>query len=92
MSFDVQIFPPGIEEVTVEIEYRGDASEGAVSTIAEQYVYNLGIGGRFAERDLYELFDPLKLKTIEIISPGRDVQPNERSVIVAAINVAKVEE
>jgi len=92
MAFDVQVFPPEIEAVTVGIEYTGDASEGAVSNIVEQYVYDLGIGGRFVVKDLYALFDPLKLKTIEIISPGRDVQPNERSVIVADINVTKVEE
>jgi len=92
MAFDVQVFAPEIEEVTVEIEYRGDASEGAVSNVVEQYIYDLGIGGRFVVKDLYALFDPLKLKTIEIISPGRDVQPSERSVIVAAVNVTKVEE
>jgi hypothetical protein len=92
VAFDVQVFPPEIEDVTIEIEFRGDASEGAVSTIVEQYVYDLGIGGRFVVKDLYALFDPLKLKTIEIISPGRDVQPNERSVIVAAIHVTRVEE
>ena len=85
MAFDVQVFPPEIEDINLEIEYTGDASEGAVSSIAEQYVYDLGIGGRFVIKDLYALYDPLKLKTIEIISPGRDVQPNERSVIVAAI-------
>jgi len=92
MAFDVQVFPPEIEDVAVEIEFRGEASEGAVSNIVEQYVYDLGIGGRFVVKDLYALFDPLKLKTIEIISPGRDVQPNERSVIVAEISVRKVEE
>jgi len=91
MAFDVQVHPPEVQEVTLVIEYKGDASEGAVSSIAEQYIYDLGIGGRFVVKDLYALFDPLKLKTVEIISPGRDVQPNERSVIVATINVAKVE-
>jgi len=90
LAFDVQVFPPEIEAIPIEIEYRGDVSEGAVSNIVEQYVYSLGIGGRFAEKDLYKLFDPLKAKTIEIISPGRDVQPNERSVIVADIEVTKV--
>jgi uncharacterized phage protein gp47/JayE len=92
MAFDVKVFPPEIEDVTIEIEYRGDASEGAVSNIVEQYVYDLGIGGRFVVKDLYALFDPLRLKTVEIISPGRDVQPNERSVIVAKIKVTKVDE
>jgi len=92
MAFDVQVHPPEIEAVDIRIEYRGDAPEGAVSGIAEQYVYDLGIGGRFVVKDLYALFDPLKLKTIEIISPGRDVQPDERSVIVATVTVAKVQE
>jgi hypothetical protein len=92
MAFDVQVFPPEIEDVIIEIEYRGEASEGAVSNTVEQYVYDLGISGRFVVKDLYALFDPLKLKTIEIISPGRDVQPDERSVIVAEINVTRVEE
>jgi len=90
MAFDVQIFPPDIDDVNIEIEYRGNASEGAVSNIVEQYVYDLGIGGRFVVKNLYALFEPLKLKTIEIISPGRDVQPNERSVIVATIEVTKI--
>jgi hypothetical protein len=92
MAFDVQVFPPEIEDVIIEIEYRGEASEGAVSNTVGQYVYDLGIGGRFVVKDLYALFDPLKLKTVEIISPGRDVQPDERSVIVAEISVTKVEE
>jgi uncharacterized phage protein gp47/JayE len=91
MSFDVKVLPPETEALIIRIEYMGDASEGAVSNIVEKYVYNLGIGGRFAERELYALFDPLKLKTVEIISPGRDVQANERSVIVAVINITKVE-
>jgi uncharacterized phage protein gp47/JayE len=90
MAFDVQVFPPEVETITIEIEYTGNASEEAVSNITEEYVYRLGIGGRFAERELYALFEPLKLKTIEIILPGRDVQPNGRSVIVADINVTKV--
>jgi uncharacterized phage protein gp47/JayE len=92
MAFDVKVFAPDIEEVAVRIEYSGDASEGAVSNIVELYVYDLGIGGRFTIKDLYEMFNPLKLKTIEIISPGRDVQPTERSVIIATVHVTKVEE
>ena len=91
MAFDVKVFAPDIENITLEIEYTGDASEGAVSSIAEQYVYDLGIGGRFVIKDLYPLFDPLKLKTIEIISPPRDVQPAERAVIIAEIKVTRVE-
>jgi uncharacterized phage protein gp47/JayE len=93
MAFDVQVFAPDIEGVTIEIEYNGDASEGAVSNIVEQYVYDLGIGGRFVIKNLYALFDSLKLKTIEILSPGRDVQPDERSVIViTSIIISRAEE
>jgi uncharacterized phage protein gp47/JayE len=90
MAFDVQVHPPEIETINIVVEYSGNASEGAVTSIAEQYVYDLGIGGRYAEKDLYKLFDPLKLKTIEIISPGRDVQPNERSIIIANLEVTKL--
>jgi uncharacterized phage protein gp47/JayE len=89
MAFDVQVKAPEIEAINIEIEYTGDATEGDVRLVAEDYVYSLGIGGRFAEKDLYDLYKPLKLKTIEIISPGRDVQPDEASIIEAVIQVAR---
>ena len=91
MAFDVQVVAPEVEEISIEIEYSGDASEGDVRLVAENYVYNLGIGGRFKINDLYDLYKPLKLKTIEIISPNRDVQPDERTIIEASINVARAE-
>jgi hypothetical protein len=53
-------------------------------------VYALGIGGRFKHKDLYKLYQPLNLKTVEIISPDRDVQPQEDTIIEAAIAVDKV--
>jgi hypothetical protein len=89
MAFDVQIKAPEVETITIAIEYSGDASEGEVRLVAENYVCSLGIGGRFAEKDLYDLYKPLRLKTIEILSPGRDVQPDGRTIIVAAVSVAK---
>jgi uncharacterized phage protein gp47/JayE len=89
MAFDVQVKAPEVEAVAIEIEYSGDASEGEVTLVAESYVYNLGIGGRFRISDLYDLYKPLKLKTIEIISPDRDVQPDERTIINATIQVAR---
>jgi uncharacterized phage protein gp47/JayE len=89
MAFDVQVKAPEVEEVAVEIEYSGDASEGDVRLVAENYVYSLGIGGRFKINDLYDLYKPLNLSTIEIISPDRDVQPDERTIIEATIGVTK---
>jgi uncharacterized phage protein gp47/JayE len=91
MAFDVQVKAPEVEEVAVEIEYSGNASEGDVRLVAETYVYSLGIGGRFKINDLYDLYKPLKLSTVEIISPDRDVQPDERTIIEAAVAVRKVE-
>jgi uncharacterized phage protein gp47/JayE len=91
MSFDVQVCAPETEDLVIEIEYAGNASEGAVSNIAEVYIYKLGIGGRFAERDLYKQLEPLGLDTVEIIAPGRDVQPAPRAVIVADIHVTRID-
>ncbi|MDR1587086.1 MAG: hypothetical protein LBS57_06500, partial [Treponema sp.] len=73
------------------IEFSGDADEADVALAAQGYAHGLGIGGRFSIRDLYALYDPLGLSTLEIISPERDVQAGEASVIVAAINVSKAE-
>jgi hypothetical protein len=89
MAFDVQVKAPEVEPVNVDIEFVGDASEGDVQLVAENYVRNLKIGGRFKISDLYDLYKPLKLSTIEIISPDRDVQPDERTIIEAIIQVTK---
>jgi uncharacterized phage protein gp47/JayE len=91
MAFDVQVKPPSITAVTVNIEFSGDADVGDVQIIADQYVHELGIGGRFEIRKLYALYEPLKLATIEILSPERDVQAIETSIIQAAIYVTKIE-
>jgi hypothetical protein len=91
MAFDVQVKAPEVEEVSIEIEYTGAASVGEVTLVAEIYVYNLGIGGRFKINDLYDLYKPLKLSTVEIISPDRDVQPDERTIIEASITVTRAE-
>jgi hypothetical protein len=52
-------------------------------------VHNLGIGGRFAKSKLYELYQPLKLKSIEILSPDRDVQEGTIGIIDAVITATR---
>jgi hypothetical protein len=91
MGFDVQVKAPTIIPITVEIEYSGDAEEGNIQLIAESYIHDLGIGGRFRLQDLYIRYEILHLKTIEILSPSRDVQPETTGIIVAAsITVRRV--
>jgi len=89
MAFDVQVKAPNILTIELRIEYSGDASEGEVTLVAGGYVYSLGIGGRFKIADLYELYRTMNLKTVEIISPVRDVQPEEDAIIEAVITAAK---
>jgi hypothetical protein len=91
MGFDVRIKAPDVSSITVRVEYTGEADEADAALIAESYVHGLGIGGRFALKDLYALYEPLGLKTVEIISPARDVQAGEAAIIQAdiqAVNVA----
>jgi uncharacterized phage protein gp47/JayE len=90
MGFDVRVKAPAITSLSVVIEFSGEADEADVALIAEGYVHDLGIGGRFALKDVYALYEPLGLATIEIISPSRDVQAGEASIISATIDVAKV--
>jgi hypothetical protein len=90
MAFDVQVKAPTVTDIDVDIEFTGDADEADVALVAESYVHDLGIGGRFAIRDLYALFTPLGLDTVEILTPDRDVQTAAASVIVAAITATKV--
>jgi hypothetical protein len=89
MAFDVEVRPPEITEIELEIEYSGGADENEVRLVAEQYIFQLGIGGRFAMRDLYERYKPLNLKTIEILSPDRDVQSEDLYILVGSITVTK---
>jgi uncharacterized phage protein gp47/JayE len=89
MAFDVQVKPPQILNINLHIEFSGHASANEVQLIADNYIYDLGIGGRFKNADLYELYRPLSLKTIEIVSPERDVQPEEDTIIEAIITVDK---
>jgi uncharacterized phage protein gp47/JayE len=89
MGFDVQVKAPTVTSIPIVIEFSGEAEEADVALIAESYVHELGIGGRFAIKDLYALYEPLGLTTVEIISPSRDVQAGEASVIIAAIDVTK---
>ena len=90
MAFDVEVKAPGISRIDLRIEYTGDISEGDVILVAESYVYNLGIGQRFKITDLYELYRPLNLKTVEIVSPDRDVQPEEDAIINAVITAKAI--
>ena len=92
MAFDVQVKAPVVTDIEVSIEFSGEADEADVALVAESYVHDLGIGGRFAIRDLYALYAPLGLATVEIISPERDVQAAEASVIVASITATKAAE
>jgi hypothetical protein len=90
MGFDVQIKAPEVTDITVAVEFAGDADWAEVMLAVENYVHGLGIGGRFAIRELYALLEPLNLKTVEIILPERDVQAGEAGIIMADINVSKV--
>ena len=89
MGFDVQIKAPSVANVHVVIEYSGDADEAGIALVAQNYVHDLGIGGRFSIRELYALYEPLGLATLEITSPGRDMQAGEASVIMATVSVSK---
>jgi uncharacterized phage protein gp47/JayE len=89
MAFDVQVKAPSVANVNIVIEYTGDADEADVTLAAQNYVHDLGIGGRFSIRDLYRLYEPLGLETVEIISPERDVQAGDAAIIVAAIQASK---
>jgi uncharacterized phage protein gp47/JayE len=91
MGFDVQVKAPEVTNVLARIEYSGEADEAAVALIAESYVHELGIGGRFTIRELYALLEPLNLRTVEIISPERDVQAGESNIIIAVIQAVKAE-
>jgi uncharacterized phage protein gp47/JayE len=90
LGFDVQVKAPTVQTIAVEIEYSGDSSEGEVTLIAEDYVRSLGIGGRFAKSKLYELYQPLNLNSLEILSPDRDVQAGAIGIIDAVITVTRV--
>ena len=89
LCFDVQVKAPTVAPITIRIEYSGDAEEGRLRLITETYVYSLGIGGRFAVRDLFERFTPLGLSTCEILSPVGDVQADTMSIITATIFIVK---
>ena len=83
MAFDVQVKAPLVTNIEIVIEYSGDAVESDIELVAKKYVDTLGIGGRFAVKDLYDLYKPFSLKTLEIISPARDVQAPDANVIIA---------
>jgi hypothetical protein len=95
MGFDVRVIAPDVAGIVVRIEYTGNGAgidEADIALVAESYVHGLGIGGRFTLKDLYALYGPLGLKTVEIVSPARDVQPAEAEIIQAdirAVNIMK---
>jgi len=91
MAFDVQVKPPEVKNIDVVIEYSGLPEESDVALVAESYVHDLGIGGRFKLADLYKLYEPLELDTVEIVLPERDVKTAEAAVIVADITATKIE-
>jgi hypothetical protein len=90
MGFDVQVKAPGVTTISIVIEFSGEADEADIALIAEGYVHDLGIGGRFAVKDLYALYEPLGLTTVEIVSPSRDARAGEAAVIIATIDASKV--
>jgi hypothetical protein len=73
----------------IAIEYSGGAGETGIRLTSEQYVYTAGIGGRFEIRRLYGLYKPLDLKTLEIVSPVRDIQADTLYVVVGTVTVTK---
>jgi hypothetical protein len=89
MGFDVRVKAPDARNIAVRLEYSGGTDEADAALVAESYVRELGVGGRFALRELYALLDPLGLETVEILSPERDTQAGEVAIIVAAIDVSK---
>jgi uncharacterized phage protein gp47/JayE len=52
MGFDVRVKAPSAANITVVIEFSGEADEADAALIAEAYVHDLGTGGRFALKDL----------------------------------------
>jgi uncharacterized phage protein gp47/JayE len=89
MGFDVQVKAPSTLAITVSINYSGEADTADIRLIAQQYIHSLSIGGRFAIRELYALYTSLKLNTLEILAPARDVQADELSIITATITIAQ---
>lgn len=90
LAFDVQVKAPQATSVTVVVEFSGTSEEADVMLVVEKYVQDLGIGGRFSLHEVYARLEPLKLKTVEITSPARDVQAADSAIIVATITVTKV--
>jgi uncharacterized phage protein gp47/JayE len=92
MAFDVRVRAPELLELDVEIEYSGNAEESEIRLIADAYIYGLSIGGRFKIADLYDRYRPLRLTTIEILSPDRDVQAETLYLVTGTITVRKTGE
>jgi hypothetical protein len=58
MGFDTRIKAPEVTDATVAVEFAGDADRAEVALAVENYVHGLGIGGRFAIRELCALPKP----------------------------------
>jgi uncharacterized phage protein gp47/JayE len=90
MAFDILVRAPDPVYANIIIEYSGSAEESAVELVAQNYVRDLGIGGRFKIADLYRAYEPLGLATIEIMSPERDIATGEAALIVATVHATKI--
>jgi len=89
MAFDVRVKAPGVCPVEVAVEYSGGAGEAEVALVAERYAADLGIGSRLRLSELYELYRPLSLKTLEVVSPARDAQPAEDAIVKATVTARR---
>jgi hypothetical protein len=58
MGFDTQIKAPDVTDITVAVEFAGDADRAEVMLVTESCVHGLGTGGRFAIRELCALPKP----------------------------------
>jgi hypothetical protein len=58
MGFNVQIKAPDVTDITMTVEFAGDADWAAAALAAESCVHGLGMGGRFAVRELCALPKP----------------------------------
>lgn len=87
---DLKVKAPGEKKASISIEYRGDIPEETIEEAARQYVYSLGIGGRLEIRGIYEVLEQFELETVEVLSPDRDVQPEENEMVIATVSATKV--
>lgn len=87
---DVVVRGPAEIPITVSVEFSGTPTAAVVEDAVYDYIYSLGIAGKFEIRSLYAALDALGLDSVEILLPDRDVAGAEDSIIVADVNVSKV--